>query len=369
MVQVVDTMCQSIIEKIDLNNASHFETPVEPLMKMITMDVFGLAAFSVDFGSSKTITPSPFATAFDTLASGMTTRFNTNPLRPSNYFYSYPTELNRQHNQAQSLLRKFLVEQVRQRQSNPVSKTTKKDLLTYMVEANGTSKEHEIAAGGSESVDEVLTDIMMTLLFAGYDTTSITLCYGLYLVSQAPTIYETCVAEVDACSNLINTGELNYCQAIIREALRLYPPAPATLRLTRKEIVLHDGFVVPKGSITYIPIWMMHRLDVNFARGDEFLPERWVAKDSSGKWMDRDPSVATDDGGVPAANPQAFFAFSGGARNCPGGRFALQEATIVLAGLLKHLRFDALPNYELTPAKVAVVQHPHDSLPMRISRR
>ena len=373
MVQVVGTMCQSILKKIDASDAGYFETTIEPLMKMITMDVFGLTAFSTDFGSSKTITPSPFATAFDALASGMTTRFNTNPLRPSNFFYSYPTELNRQHKQAHTLLRHFLVEQIQQRQNGSTGSksSAKKDLLTYMVEAHGASKDHEISEGGAESADEILMDNVLTLLFAGYDTTSITLCYALYLVSQSPDIYETCVAEVDACTNLVNTDELNYCQAIIRETLRLYCPAPATLRLLRKDIVLHDGFVIPKGTVVYIPIWAMHRLEVNYARGDEFLPERWVAKDASGKWVDRGPSVVfTDnDGGVPAANPQALFAFSGGARNCPGSRFALQEATIVLAGLLKHLRFDALPNYELTPTKVGLVLHPHDCLPMRISRR
>jgi cytochrome P450 len=371
MVKVVDTMCTSVLRKLDTMDTGYYETTVEKLMKMITMDVFGLAAFSTDFGSSKTITPSPFASAFESLASGMTTRFDTNPLRPSNYFYSYPSELNRNYKKAQTLLRQFLMEQVQERQAadGRFASGEKKDLLAYMVDAHESMKEKEEAVAGSVNVDEVLSDIMMTILFAGYDTTSITLSYALYLVSQSSKVYERALQEIDACSDLVDTDKLQYCHAIIREALRLYSPAPATLRMTRKDITLHDGFVIPKGTTVYIPIFMMQRLEHNFERGQEFLPERWVARDESGMWVERDASSSKNDEGISAANVHAFFSFSGGARNCPGSRFALQEATIVLAGLLTHLRFDALPNYKLSPGKVAVAQHPDDFLPMRISRR
>ncbi|GKY96894.1 hypothetical protein MPSEU_000648400 [Mayamaea pseudoterrestris] len=371
MVKVVDTMCKSLLHKIDSLDDKCYETKVEPLMKMITMDVFGLAAFSCDFGSSKTLVSSPFATAFDTLAAGMTTRFNTNPLRPSNYFYSYPTELNRQHKESQTLLREFLVEQVRQRHAGTVTFANgKRDLLAYMCDAHESSKDKdESVAAESTNVDEVLTDIMMTLLFAGYDTTSITLSYALYLVSQDNQAYERCLKEIDACTDLIDTDKLQYCHAVVREALRLFPPAPATLRKLRKDVTLHDGFVVPMGTTVYIPIWMIQRLEHNFERGNDFIPERWVVMNKQGTWVERDSTTTGPDGDVPAANMHAFFTFSGGARNCPGGRFALQEATIVLAGLLKHLRFDTLPNYKLLPGKVAVVQHPDDCLPMRITRR
>jgi cytochrome P450 len=288
----------------------------------------------------------------------MTTRFNTNPLRPSNFFYSYPSALNRRHRQAKSLLRTFLADEVSKRRS---AFTKTKDLLGFMVDAHEASK--DAAAGPSVNMDEVLTDIMMTILFAGYDTTSITLCYALYLVSQHENVYEQCLREINASSSLTKVEDLEYCRAVVQEALRLYPPAPSTLRLTTRPITLHDGFVVPTGTIVFIPIWSMHRLEHNFARAIEFLPERWVAKGKDGKWAERVPSDTS------AANMQAFFAFSGGARNCPGGRFAVQEATILLAGLLKHLRFEALPDYKLTPGKIAVVQHPSDCLPMRISRR
>lgn len=361
MAQVVETFCVSLQQKIDSTVEGYYETLIEPLMKMITMDVFGLAAFSQDFGSSKTLTPSPFATAFDTLANGMTTRFNTNPLRPTNYFYSIPTEFNNQHKQAKGLLRTFLADEVRKRRANL---DRPKDLLTYMVEAHDASKQ----ANGETDMDEVLTDIMMTLLFAGYDTTSITLCYALYLISQNPAVEAKCLQEIEECSDLSSSDILQYCRAVVQEALRLYPAAPATLRVTRKDIVLHDGFVIPKGTTVFLPIWTIHRLEYNFSRASEFIPERWVQKGPDGKWQMRDPSdTSTSD--VPPANSQAFFAFSGGARNCPGGRFAMQEATIVLAGMLRHLKFETLSDYQLVPDRIAVVQHPKDSLPMRISRR
>jgi len=64
-------------------------------MKMVTIDVFALVAFSTDLGCSKSLKASPIARSFDFLLADMSRRMDTSPLAPNNFFYSLPTEMNR----------------------------------------------------------------------------------------------------------------------------------------------------------------------------------------------------------------------------------------------------------------------------------
>jgi cytochrome P450 len=115
---------------------------------------------------------------------------------------------------------------------------------------------------------------------------------------------------------------------------------------------------------------MIHRSEQNFCRPNDFCPERWVEQEKGGsRWVDRQQTCTNDDDPIPAANPSAFFAFSAGARSCPAQNFALQEAVLVLAGLLKELKFSALPNYTLYPVRDGLVQHPSDGMPVQSSVR
>ena len=72
---------------------------------------------------------------------------------------------------------------------------------------------------------------------------------------------------------------------------------------------------------------------------------------------------------MPPANLDAFCAFSGGARSCPGRKIAVQESVTVLAYLLRNLSFEALDGYEINPIQASFIQKPEDDLPMNISLR
>jgi cytochrome P450 len=109
---------------------------------------------------------------------------------------------------------------------------------------------------------------------------------------------------------------------------------------------------------------MIHRSEQNYSRPNEFCPERWVEQEKgSSRWVKRKRTTKKDND-IPASNSSAFFAFSAGARSCAAQNFALQEAILVFAGLLKELKFSALPEYSLHPVRDGLVQHPDDGLPM-----
>lgn len=379
MVTVIDTVCASLSRKILSSTEKTILMDVEPLMKMITVDIAGLAFFSRPFQCCDKLQPSELASAFDFLGYDMVRRMGQ-PFRLANFFYCLPTASNRQYHTYSKLLRSFITKAVEERQNCIAcdGKARKTDLLTNLLLAHDAAKE-ELQYEKKLSMD-TLSDIMMSILFASFDTTSITLSYALYSASQYPEIEANLLEEVNK-SDVTKPDQLIYTKAVIYETLRLYPSAPATARTLQKSIKLSDGFVVPKGVQVMVPIWIIHRKEENFARPEEFLPERWVRRKqhSSGRsvWVERDRNDShsdlkesdEDDIKVAAGNHEAFFAFSGGGRSCPGKKFALQEATLILAGLLRRFRFEALNEYVLQPERNGVVQHPKGGIPMMISLR
>ena len=186
----------------------------------------------------------------------------------------------------------------------------------------------------------------------------------------------------DADAPVLDTDRLQYTKAIVLESLRLFPPAPMTSRSLERELEI-DGHVIPANTHVNIPIWSIHHDERNFPFPDHFLPKRWVERTAddnndssrSASWVDRTgvrdryrrsscvsvssnistPSDASDDEActspddVPPANLDAFCAFSGGGRSCPGRKIAVQESVTVLAYLLRNFCFESTDGYEMKP--------------------
>ena len=174
----------------------------------------------------------------------------------------------------------------------------------------------------------------------------------------------------------------------------------------QKPVSLRGGVEVPKGTRVFVPIEIIQKSERHFPNPTEFIPERWVeqsntkSNDGGRKWKERkdgggndaeqamhhgqeasrstntptEPNENVDSSPcskktIPAANREAFLAFSAGGRSCPGQKFAIQEATLVLAVLLRDLEFHSLPGYKLQPKRSSLVQSPHDGLPMKVKPR
>ena len=361
---VGNTLAESLKHRIQNSPDGAFQTAILPLMKMATIDVFGLSALSVDLKCCANLQPSPIALAFDFLTDEYTRRLSR-PWDPSARLYWLPTALNRRHAQERKRIRAFIAKLVSEKRKDLTD--TKNDLLSNLLKAN--------ADRGGEMSDDVLADTLMVLLFGGYDTTSITLAYALYLLAAHEDVQEECIREIQSVlgdgSSLDSPADLPYTRAVILETLRLYPAAPVTTRNLEKPLELHHGQVLPAGTMIYLPIWSVQRDPRNYPQPEEFRPDRWVKQTKDGGWVERLP-MDTDDsveGGIPAANRDAFCAFSGGARNCVGRVLAMQEAVTLLAFLLRDLKFECLSDYELVPTLSSFIQKPADDLPMLITKR
>jgi cytochrome P450 len=420
MIDVAQTFTTSLTQKIfsrdDVSSPS-MVLAVEPLMKMITIDIFARTNLSVDLGCCHTLKASPIAEAFDFLLDSFKDRL-LSPMHPLNYFYFIPTTRNLRHEKEHQLIRSFLYNLIQERkllQTKSGFKDEHQDVLSNLLQANLNAKEAGMKAGemgaAKEALDfdESMDDTLMALLFAGYDTTSITLTYALFCVAQNPEIEERCLKEIWAiCGRSsgrddegttiqdLDPRTLVYCRGVLLETLRIYPPAGLTTRFLKKPIKLRGGFVAPSGCAVVVPIEMIQRSERHFERPTEFIPERWVKKvkkrDVDGcrsyeMWEERldkveEPSctsrddnkvagapIPSDVDAVAPAKRSAFLAFSSGARSCPGSKFAIQEAILVFAILLRRFKFESLPDYVLKPVRKGVVQHPNDGIPMTITVR
>jgi len=343
-------------------------------MKMATIDVFGLSALGVDLESCANLKPSPVAEAFDYLTDQYTLRLQS-PLNPASSLYFLPTDANREHAQKIKLLRSFIADLINKARADMDSgkEFRKTEFMSSLLKADG---EKETMS------NDAISDIMMVLLFGGYDTTSITLAYALYLLSKHPEVEQRAVAEIQSVmgtgsskKDLQDPDDLPYTKAVIMETLRLYPPAPVTTRNLEKDLVLH-GKTIPKKTMAYVPIWSIQRYEGNYPRPDEFRPDRWVKRVSSNSenavWDERyegeEPDSRVEDY-VPPANRDAFCAFSGGGRNCVGRALAIQEAVTILACLLRDLKFECNVDYEVKPVLSSFIQRPDDNLPMVMKAR
>lgn len=338
-------------------------------MQMVTMDVFGRTFLSCDFGCCKHLQLSPIASAFQFLSEDVRRRLYHHPLNLANSIYAIPTAANRRFKRESTLLRSSLERIIRKRQKEMKkqgNKNTKKtDLLAYLLDA-----EKKLYL----FTDEAISDTLVALMFAGFDTLSVSLTYAMYLICRNPLVKQQCVEEIASVSeeNARNPDSFRYCHAVFMETLRLYPPMPSTSRTVTKDITLVGGKILPKDTYVMIPTWNIQRNPYHFPKPLEFVPERWVKQQQNDEdggvcWTERtQDDLSTHE--IPPAKQEAFFAFSAGARSCLGQTFALEAGVLVLTTLLRELDFQLSPSdYQVEPVSSFLVQKPRHRLFVKVS--
>ena len=204
---------------------------------------------------------------------------------------------------------------------------------------------------GEAMDDRQLRDEVMTLLLAGHETTANALTFTWHLLGRHPEVAEAARREIhEVLGNRAPTAEdlprLDLVRRIVQESMRLYPPAWVVERRALRDMEF-GGHRVPKGSICLLSQFVTHRHPDHWQDPDRFDPDRFTPEASQGR------------------HPFAYFPFSGGPRVCIGAGFAMLEAPLVLAGLLR--RFDPRPLLEDEPELSPLITlRPRDGLPMAL---
>ncbi|KAG6358365.1 hypothetical protein INS49_014249 [Diaporthe citri] len=168
---------------------------------------------------------------------------------------------------------------------------------------------------------------MALFISAGTDTTATALTGWTYFVCTHPEVYSRLIDEVRGALvteedvRWEKVKDLRYLEATIHEALRLFPPSPASQqRIVPPGGATIDGYYVPAGMTVAVPPWVSTHSPLNFHNPYEFRPERWLGEDNE---------FSND-------RLNASLPFGTGPRVCIGRNLAYMEMRLISANLLFH---------------------------------
>ncbi|KAE8037861.1 hypothetical protein FH972_010416 [Carpinus fangiana] len=180
--------------------------------------------------------------------------------------------------------------------------------------------------------ENFVTDIIISFILAGRDTTSSALTWYLWLLSKNPHVESEVLKEIKEKSEALVYEEVKdmvYTHASLCESMRLYPPVSADTKEAVSDDILPDGTVVKKGmTVTYIP-YAMGRLETLWGSDwAEFKPERWLEKEEAEnrRWR----FVGRD--------AYTYPVFQAGPRICLGKEMAFLQMKRVLVGVLRRFK-------------------------------
>lgn len=219
------------------------------------------------------------------------------------------------------------------------------DLLSALVTA--TEDDEQLT-------DKQLRDEVMTLLFAGHETTATALTFTLHLVGEHDHVERKLVEELDSVLDgspptMADLSELSYTERVIRESMRLFPPVPGVAREPTSSVML-DGYHIDAGTTVAPSQWVIHRDPDLYDDPLTFDPDRWQ----------RTP--------VEDRHRFAYFPFGGGPRRCIGDDFAMIESQILLATFLQSHTFEPATDEPLDPS-VSIVTKPTQTIEATVRAR
>jgi cytochrome P450 len=206
--------------------------------------------------------------------------------------------------------------------------------------------------------DEI-EDNILTFIGAGHETTARALAWTLYCVAETPQFRIRMEEEIDRVladgADPVDWLELMpHVRAAFEEAMRLYPPAPSINRAPIEDDTwtAADGtrLTLPKGESVLVMPWTLHRHELYWDRPRHFMPERFLPENRE------------------TIHRFQYLPFGAGPRTCIGATFALQEAVIALAVLMKRYRFDVTDNTNPWPVQRLTTQ-PLNGIVLRVSAR
>jgi cytochrome P450 len=243
---------------------------------------------------------------------------------------------------SRSVLDQIVFGEVARRRAEP--DPNRKDVLSLLVAARGE--------GGEAFNDREVRDQVMTLAFAGHDTSTSTLTFMMHELARHPEVVERlCEEQERVLGGATPTAEqlereMPYLDMVLDEVLRLYPPAWIGPRRAVREFEF-GGCTVPRGAYVNYCSWASHRIPEVFPDPEAFIPERFT----------RERKAALPRG--------AYVPFGGGSRICIGKRFGQTEVKLVAMMLLQRLRLDALPGRTMTVRQMPTLS-PKGGLRMRV---
>lgn len=217
------------------------------------------------------------------------------------------------------------------------------DLVSLLM---ATHTQGDLPAAEPAQQKQHLRDEVLSFLLAGHGTVATALVWAWYLLSTAPQgVLDRVHTEVDAWDGTLQTARdlstsLPFVSAIVKETLRLYPPALLSVRRATADDIIPtrggQGYSIREGTTVVLPMWVTQRRSDLWDRPASFCPERFL------------------NGGDQAAalsERYAYYPFGGGRHRCIGDKFAEMEITLILARTAQRYRLHLRTGHpEVLPA-------------------
>ncbi len=203
--------------------------------------------------------------------------------------------------------------------------------------------------------NRLIRDEIVTMLWAGHETTYNALEWTWYLLSQNPEVESRLTTELKDVlganrPNGVNLQNLHYADMVFAETLRLYPPAWILSRWAMGDDALDSGMTIPAGTQVFIIPYAVHRDPRFFPNPDRFDPDRFNSENKT-----RRP-------------PFAYFPFGGGQHVCIGEHFGKMEGVLTLATIAQQCRLTLVPGQHVTPKPLLTLRPKYDIM-MRVAKR
>ncbi len=202
--------------------------------------------------------------------------------------------------------------------------------------------------------DREVRDQAMTIMLAGHETTANALAWTFYLLARNPDVRARVEREVDAVlgdrsATVEDLPSLPLTLQTLKEAMRLYPPAYVLGRAANRDVTV-GGAEVSRGQVVLVNVAGIHRRPEAFADPERFDPDRFTPE--------REKKL-------PALS---YMPFGAGPRVCIGNHFALMEGHLILATLVRRLRFDLVSDAVIVPEPLVTLR-PKGGVRVRVSER
>lgn len=202
--------------------------------------------------------------------------------------------------------------------------------------------------------DDELHDELLTLLFAGHETTATALTWALYWIHRNPLVLERLMDELNGLTDRSDPeaiAKLPYLSAVVNEVLRIHPVAMLTFPRRIEAPITLGGYSFHSGDVVMACIQAVHERSDLYPNPRTFDPDRFMNR---------------------TYGPHEFLAFGGGSRRCIGAALALYEMKLILSKLLLNNQFKLTPSSDRTnkPRRRGFTLGP--SIPVRlkiVSRR
>ncbi|MEM7799557.1 MAG: cytochrome P450 [Chloroflexota bacterium] len=207
---------------------------------------------------------------------------------------------------------------------------------------------------GEGMTDRQLRDEVMTLFMAGHETTANLMAWTWSLLGQHPAIEQGVRMEIESQlghrpPGLADMANLPYTQMVLKESMRLFPPAWMTVRSPLEDDSWYGERLAAKSTVM-ICIYALHRSPTYWRNPEEFDPTRFA-----------NPAAFT--------HRYAYIPFGGGPRLCIGKQFAMLEATIILAMMMQRYKVHPSPMAPAIVPETAVTLRPKNGVWVQVTKR